>query len=194
MADFPSTRASLLVRLRDRLDASAWREFVRLYGPVVYWFARRRGLQDADAADLTQEVLKSVSASVGAFDPTQGLFRSWLFTLAHRRLYDLQQSRERQPAGAGDHATLQLLNDVPAKDDEAFWDQEYERQLFTLAAERLRPTLAESTWQAFQLTAVDGKDGQEVAKTLGISVAAVYLAKSRVMVKLKLEIGRLNAE
>lgn len=194
MADIPSTRASLLVRLRDRLDESAWNEFVRLYAPLVYWFARRRGLQDADAADLTQEVLKSVSGSVGAFDPTQGSFRAWLFTVAHRRLYDHVQKTQRQPIGAGDAGTVQLLNDLPASDDQAFWDREYERQLFTLAAERIRSTFTETTWQAFRQTAVDGKSGTEVAQALGISVAAVYLAKSRVMAKLKEEVARLNSE
>jgi len=194
MADIPATRASLLVRLRDRLDESAWSEFVRLYAPVVYRFARRRGLQDADAADLTQEVLKSVSVSVGAFDPQQGLFRGWLFTIAHRRLYDLQQCRQRQPVGAGDLATMKFLTEAPAKADEAFWDREYERQLFTLAAERIRSTFSDATWQAFWQTAVEGKRGQEVAPTLGMSVAAVYLAKGRVMVKLKEEIARLNTE
>ena len=194
MADIPSTRASLLVRLRDRLDESAWSEFVRLYAPVVYRFARRRGLQDADAADLTQEVLKSVSASVGAFDPARGLFRGWLFTLVHRRLYDLQQTMRRQPVGSGDQATVQLLNEAPAQDDESFWDQEYERQLFQVAAERVRPTLVDATWQAFWQTAVDGAKPQDVARSLDVSVASVYLAKSRVMVKLKEEIARLKTE
>jgi RNA polymerase sigma factor (sigma-70 family) len=194
MADIPSTRASLVVRLRDQLDHEAWREFVRLYAPVVYRFARRRGLQDADAADLTQDVLRSVSGSVGSFDPAKGLFRGWLFTLVHRRLYDLQQHQQRQPGGAGDLATQQFLAELPARDDETFWDQEYERQLFALAAERIRPALADSTWQAFWQTAVEGKSGEEVASALGISAAAVYLAKSRVMVKLKAEIARLQAE
>src|SRR5438093_12505337 len=95
MADLPATRASLLVRLRDGQDHGAWSEFVRLYAPVVYRFARRKGLQDADAADLSQEVLRSVSGSVRTFDPERGPFRSWLFTLAHRRLYDFVQRSQR---------------------------------------------------------------------------------------------------
>src|SRR6202163_743711 len=116
MADIPATRASLLVRLRDCQDHAAWGEFVRLYAPVVYRFARRRGLQDADAADLMQEVLRSVSASVGAFDPRLGLFRSWLFTLAHRRLYDFIQRSGRPDADA--QATMQVLNTLTARDEE----------------------------------------------------------------------------
>jgi RNA polymerase sigma factor (sigma-70 family) len=187
MADIPATRASLLVRLRDGQDQTAWSEFVRLYAPVVYRFARRKGLQDADAADLSQEVLRSVSSSVGAFDPQLGLFRSWLFTLVHRRLYDFVQRDHRQE-------TVQLVDDVPARAEEESWNQEFERQLFTLAAELIRPTFTDTTWQAFQRAAVEGQSGQEVARSLGISVAAVYLAKSRVMVKLKVEIARLQAE
>ncbi len=194
MADLPATRASLLVRLRDREDHDAWNEFVRLYAPVVYRFARRKGLQDADAADLTQEVLRGVSASVGTFDPARGLFRSWLFTLAHHRLCDFFLRAQRQTPGSGDLATVQILDDVPARTEEDVWNRDYERQLFLLAEERVRPAFSEATWQAFQLTAVEGKSGQEVAETLGISVAAVYLAKSRVMVKLKAEVQRLMDE
>jgi RNA polymerase sigma-70 factor (ECF subfamily) len=100
----------------------------------------------------------------------------------------------RQPVAAGNDATQQLLDEVPAPDDEDFWNREYERQLFAMAAERIRPTVNDATWQSFYLTAVGGKTPAEVAKVLGGSVAAVYLAKSRIMVKLKAEIARMNAE
>src|ERR1700676_5304002 len=126
MAEIPATRASLLVRLRDSQDHDAWREFVRLYAPVVYRFARRKGLQDADAADLTQEVLRGVSASVGAFNPERGLFRSWLFTLAHHRLCDFFQRAQRQTPGSGELATLQILDAVPARAEEDVWNRDYE--------------------------------------------------------------------
>jgi RNA polymerase sigma-70 factor (ECF subfamily) len=194
MAEIPPTRASLLVRLHDSQDHEAWREFVRLYAPMVYRFARRKGLQDADAADLTQEVLRSVLTSVGTFDPQIGLFRSWLFTLVQRRWYDFVQRSQRQTPGPGEQATVQFIEEVPAPAEEESWNREYDRQLFTLAAEIIRPTFSDTTWQAFQLAAVEGKCGQEVAQSLGISVAAVYLAKSRVMVKLKAEVARLKVE
>src|SRR3954471_18265610 len=99
MPDVPSTRLSLLVRLRDGRDQAAWADFVRLYAPAVYRFGRRKGLQDADAADLTQDVLRSVAGAIGrlALDPQRGPFRSWLFTLAHRRLYDMAARRRREP-------------------------------------------------------------------------------------------------
>src|SRR5690349_20237439 len=98
MADAPTTRPSLLVRLRDARDTEAWQQLVAIYGPIIYRFGRRHRLQDADSADLTQEVLRGISASVGRFDydPRRGTFRGWLFTLAQRKLYDLLARRRRQ--------------------------------------------------------------------------------------------------
>src|SRR5947209_383522 len=182
MADVPPTRPSLLVRLRDAADHEAWADFVRLYAPAIYRFARRKGLQDADAADLSQEVLRGVAGSIGRldFDPRQGMFRSWLFTLAHRRLCDWLISRQRRDRGSGDSATLQLLHEQPDRADEEWWEQDLEREIFARAAERIRPAFSANTWQAFWQTAVDGKSGREVAHALGMTVGAVYLAKSRV--------------
>jgi RNA polymerase sigma factor (sigma-70 family) len=188
MADLPTTRPSLLVRIRDAGDKGAWREFVQLYAPVVYAYARKRGLQDADAADLAQDVLRAVSAAAGRldYDPRRGSFRGWLFTVAHRKLYDLRARQRRAGQGSGDSAVQKWLEERPAREaDEALWDQEYERGLFTWAAERVRGSVQGSTWEAFWQTAVEGKGGQEVADALGMTVAAVYLAKSRVMARLR---------
>src|SRR5947209_3674827 len=90
MAPIPPTRASLLVRLRDPLDEAAWAEFIDLYTPLVYGYARKQGLQDADAADLTQEVLGALAGAVGRleYDPHRGAFRNWLFTVVRRKLVD----------------------------------------------------------------------------------------------------------
>ena len=195
MVDVPATRPSLLVRLRNAQDHEAWADFVRLYAPALYRFARRKGLQDADAADLTQEVLRGVAGSIGRldFDPRQGMFRGWLFTLAHRRLCDWLTNRQRREQGSGDSATLQLLHEQPERADEESWEQDLERAAFARAAEKIRPSLAESTWQAFWQTAVEGKSGKEVAQALGMSVGAVYLAKSRVMVRLKEQIAQMGS-
>jgi RNA polymerase sigma factor (sigma-70 family) len=187
MTQPPTTRLSLLLRLRDAQDAEAWQEFVRLYAPLVYRYGRRHGLQDADAADLSQEVLRAVSGGMGRFeyDPQRGSFRGWLFTLAHHRLYDLQQRQRRQGQGSGDSAVRGLLEEHPAPEDRDQWDRDYRETVFAWAAERVRPAVSETTWQAFWRTAVEGKGGQEVAAELGLTVAAVYLAKSRVMARLK---------
>src|SRR6201982_2616634 len=88
MAEIPTTGASLLIRLRDPRDAAAWKEFVELYAPLVYGYARKQGLQDADAADLCQEVLGAVAGAVGRleYDPQRGAFRNWLFTVVRNKL------------------------------------------------------------------------------------------------------------
>src|SRR6476659_5999706 len=95
MAEIPPTRASLVLRLRDPRDEAAWREFVDLYGPLVYGFLRKQGLQDADAADLGQEVLGAVAGAVGRleYDPQRGSFRNWLFTVVRRSLTKRRQGR-----------------------------------------------------------------------------------------------------
>jgi RNA polymerase sigma-70 factor (ECF subfamily) len=197
MAELPITRASLLVRIRDARDQEAWRHFVQIYAPVVYGYARERGLQDADAADLTQEVLRAVSAAVGRFnyDPQRGSFRGWLFTVTHHKLHDFLAGQKRQCRGTGGAAARELLEAQPARDeDQALWDLEYERRLFNWAAEQVRDRFHDSTWRAFWLTAVDGKSGQEVADRLGMTVAAVYLAKSRVMARLREQIQQLDGD
>src|SRR5713101_4906191 len=104
MQESPATRASLLVRLRDGGDAGAWREFVHLYAPIIYGYARKRGLQDADAADLMQEVFRSVAGAAGRlnYDPSRGSFRSWLYTVTRNKLYSFLNGRRRQVLGSGD--------------------------------------------------------------------------------------------
>ena len=195
MADIPSTRLSLLARLRDGRDHAAWSDFVRLYAPVLYRFGRRKGLQDADAADLTQEVLRSVAGAIDRLDtdPRRGPFRAWLFTLAHRRLYDWRLRRRRNQA-RGDPMEPHALEEQPDRVEEERWNRDLERETFQWAAERVRPSVADATWQAFWLTAVDGKSGPEAAASLGLTPAAVYLARGRVMVRLKAEIARLAEE
>jgi RNA polymerase sigma-70 factor (ECF subfamily) len=193
MADSPTTRPSLLVRLRDAQDADAWKQFVELYGPIVYRFGRRHHLQDADAADLTQEVLRAVSTGVARldYDPQRGSFRGWLFTLAHRKLYDLLARRRKQEQAGGDSATHRLLDEQPAPDSEEIWNQEHDRQIFARAAELVRGQFTETTWRAFWLTAVEGRDAAGVAEELGLSVGAVYIAKSRVQARLREQIQQI---
>ncbi len=188
MAEIPPTRASLLVRLRDPHDEAAWTQFVQLYAPLVYGYARKQGLQDADAADLSQEVLSSVANSVGRleYDPRRGAFRNWLFTIVRRRLSSFWSARENRPCGSGDPATQELLEQCPAANGtEAQWQAEWEDRLFTWACEQVRQDVTETTWQAFWRTALMAESGKQVAADLGLSVAAVYRARSRVLARLK---------
>ncbi len=197
MSDAPVTRSSLLLRIRDAQDSEAWGQFVELYAPMVYGFLRKHNLQDADAADLTQEVLRSVAITARhwEYDPKRGTFRGWLFTVVRNKLRSFANSRQRRCQGTGDTDMIKLLQEQPERPETiALWDQEYDRRAFAWAADEVRPLFQEATWQAFWQTAVDGKSGKEVAERLGLSVAAVYLAKGRVMAKLKQQIRQLEEE
>jgi RNA polymerase sigma factor (sigma-70 family) len=193
----PATRASLLVRLRDGGDSEAWRQFLRLYAPVVYGFARKRGLQDADAADLMQDVLRSVVAAAPRldYDPSRGSFRGWLFTVTRNKVFNFLTSRRRRTDGSGDTDAHQRLQEQPAPaDGDGEWEREYERRLSALAMERVRPEFQEATWRAFWMTAVEAVSARDAGAVLGLSPGAVYVAKSRVLARLKEEVRRLQEE
>lgn len=189
-----ATRASLLIRIRDPRDAEAWNRFVSIYTPVVYGFARRRGLQDADAADLAQEVLRSVSnASTRLrYDPARGGFRGWLFTVTRNKINTFFSKRKRDPLG---QASLEGNSDeLVAREEEADWSRDYEQRLFSCACESVKDLFQETTWQAFWRTAVEGVEPRAAALALGISPGAVYIARSRVLARIKERIAELSAD
>ena len=188
MAEIPLTRASLLVRLRDPQDEAAWGEFVDLYAPLVYGYARKQGLQDADAADLSQDVLGAVAGAVGRleYNPRCGAFRNWLFTVVRRKLSNWRRARRSRPESRSDPASDQDLHRCPAPAEaEREWEAEWERRLFAWACEQVRRDVADATWQAFWATAIEDRPGKQVAAGLGLTVAAVYRARSRVLARLK---------
>ena len=189
-----TTRISLIHRIRQSDDVDAWSQFVDIYGPLIYRFGRRKGLQDADATDLTQDVLTEVSKSIGRFnyDPNVGRFRSWLFVIAHRAFVHRSRKGKRQPVGSGDTATIKTLEDVAAQDEEDRWGQEYRQHLFSWACEQVRGEFTEKTWGAFWKTAVDGLPPTDVAAELELSVGAVYVAKNRVVTRLREKIRYLD--
>jgi RNA polymerase sigma-70 factor (ECF subfamily) len=194
MTNTPTTQASLLVRLGDAADTPAWARFVDLYAPPVYACARRHGLQDADAADVTQDVLRAVHGAFrrGDYDPNRGRFRAWLITIVRNKLRDFAASRARR-AGSNQHR-VHALDDVPAPncDPAAVFELECEKRLFAWAAEQVRGRFQPATWQAFWRTAVDCASGKAVASELGLSVAAVYLAKGRVMAALREQVRAVD--
>src|SRR5579871_998754 len=198
MGDSPITRPSLLVRIRDPQDNQAWCQFVEIYAPLIHGFARKNGLQDADAADLTQVVLRVVAKTIPEldYDRQRGSFRGWLFTVVRNKLRNFLTRGRPYDRGTGDTGAQELLKARPApeEDQAAEWDQDYERQLFACAAKQVRSRVQESTWQAFWQTAVLGKNGKEVAQELKMTVAAVYLAKSRIMAPLKEQVRQLREE
>jgi RNA polymerase sigma-70 factor (ECF subfamily) len=195
--DSPETRASLLVQLRDGTNHSAWQEFVKLYGPIIYGFARKRGLQDADAADLMQDVMRSVSAAIARleYNRNQGTFRGWLFTITRNKVFNFFSARRVRPQGSGDSTTNRLLQEQP---DEAegvdAWELEYQRRLAALAMEHIKGEFHENTWRAFWLTAVEGQAVPEVSQLTGLSAGSIYVAKSRVLARLKEEVESMQRQ
>ncbi len=196
MPHTPETRASLLIRLKDRRDSAAWSEFLDIYEPLIYRLARRRGLQDADAVDVTQQVLMAVATKVEDWNPDQsrGSFRGWLFQVARNLSINMILHRRRHPAAAGDSGIQELLNQVPAPsaEDSSLFDAEYRRSLFHYAAGQVRKEFHETTWAAFWNTCVDNQPIPTVARQLDLSVGAVYIARSRVLARLRQKVEQLE--
>lgn len=185
MRDLPETRDSLLIRIRDAADGEAWAEFVALYRPMIYRFARRRGFQDADAQDLVQRVLLSVSSQVSEWNEPGGAghFRRWLARVARNALIDAVR-RQRPDAALGGTDGMDDLATSPAPLEAAI-EREYQCEVFRRAARQVRSELDEASWLAFWLTAVEGQSIQETARRLEKTAGAIYTARSRVMLRLQ---------
>jgi RNA polymerase sigma-70 factor (ECF subfamily) len=196
MHEQPTTRPSLLLRLRDPADDRAWIEFTDLYGPLIRRVARRGGLQEADAADLGQEVFRAVAGAIGRYDldRARGSFRGWLLRIARNLLLNLLAARRRHPAAGGGTealARLEALPDPSAEDSTAF-EAEYRRRTFEWAAEQVRGDFRRATWQAFWRTAVGGEEPSAVAADLGLSLGAVYVARTRVLARIRSKVEELE--
>ena len=188
MSISPETRPSLLVRLADRGDEAAWSEFARIYTPVIKRLARRKGMQAADADDLTQQVLSAVSKSIERWkvDPERGQFRTWLSRIAQNLIINAF-TRRPPDRGTGDSEVALRLYERPLSQD-GIEDQvrmEFRREVFRWAASEIRVEFSTSSWEAFWLTAVEEHEVREVASRLKLSCGAVYTARSRVMKRLR---------
>ncbi len=189
--NLPQTRASLLVRLRDR-SGDAWSEFLQIYEGAILNFARRKGLQEADARDVAQEVLTAVAARVNSWrhDQASGRFRGWLFRVARNVAVDRVVELARTP---NRHRELCEVDAVAeSSTDDGQFDTAYCQQLMRWATDKIRPQVADSSWQAFWMTAVEGRPGDQVAQTLGMSRGAVYAAKFRVVARVRALVERFD--
>ena len=195
MVEAKTTRASLLLRIRDRSDQASWSMFVEIYGPLVFLFAKRCGLQESDAADLVQEVMSSVAGGIGRFeyDPKLGRFRDWLYKIAKRSVYRFREKRQKQGHAIGGTDALMMMENQPGQDEfQRMWDREYRETLLGWAADKIRHQFNDSTWQAFWSTAVLGESPVEVAEKLGMSLGAVYVSKSRVLKSLAARVREID--
>lgn len=163
------------------------------YGRKIYGWCRRWGLRQAEAQDVTQNVLLELARQMGGFvyRPT-GSFRGWLKTIAYRAWCDFLTARQRTVAGGGDPVLALLAVPAAGADLLAQLDEECERELLAEAMVRVRRRVQPHTWQAFQMMALEGQSAAEVAGRLGMQVGTVYVARGKVQKMLQEEIRQLE--
>jgi RNA polymerase sigma-70 factor (ECF subfamily) len=186
-----TTRVSLLERVQSSADAEAWHRLVHLYQPLLCYWLSRSGLQPSDVDDLVQDVLTVVVRKLPEFchDRRSGSFRCWLRAIAVNRLRDFWRARNARPVatvGSDYLHTLEQLED-PDSQISRLWDAEHDHQVLRQLTTLIEPEFKPTTWQAFRSHVIEGIAADQVARTLGLSVNAVLIAKSRVLQRLREE-------
>jgi RNA polymerase sigma-70 factor (ECF subfamily) len=183
------------VQVRSPANREAWDEFVLQYRPVIYRLASQRGLQDADAQDLAQRVLMAVAAAIGSWEKSSKSvrFRHWLRRVARNAIINAL-SREPRDRAAGGTSAQELLLEQPADDPEvhAQIEVEYRRELYLRAAVIVRGDVEPDSWRAFELTVIENRAIDEVARELDKAVGSVYAARSRIMRRLRQTVQELE--
>ena len=194
MPEFPETNHSLIDRVRDAGDGASWLEFLGIYQPVVYRMARRRGLQDADAHDVMQQVFTSIAGSIDRWEASADRppFRAWLTTIARNAITTALTRRPRDRA-AGTTSVADMLEQQPdAGQTESELFAETRREIVRRAAELIRSEFSQATWDIFQKTSLEGVSVSEAAQISGRSAGAVYVARHRVLTRLKEKIAEFS--
>ena len=193
MYEFPETRDSLIVQVKDPSNREAWDQFAQIYRPVVVRIAMRRGMQEADAHDLAQQVLWAVAQAVGRWKKNDASvkFRHWLSRITKNAILNAL-TRRRQDRATGGSSAQVSLESVTSRDApiEELLAIEWRREIYWRAAKVVRDEVALATWQAFELTVLEKVPIEKAARQLGKSTGAVYSARSRVMYRLR-EVVRL---
>lgn len=198
MSEFPETRDSLLVQVQDPANREAWELFAQIYRPVIVRIAQARGLQHADAQDLSQQVLMAVASAIGQWEERDEStrFRHWLSRVTKNAILNALMRRPRDRAVGGSSVEV-LLHEAVDRDGAttALIEIEYRRELYLRAAEIVRVEFHPDSWQAFELSVTGDLAIDEVAASLGKSNGAIYTARSRIMFRLReviSELGELN--
>jgi RNA polymerase sigma factor (sigma-70 family) len=201
LREFISTRQTLLSRLKHWADQDSWREFYDIYWRLIYRTARHRGLSDAEADDVVQETFISVAKAMPdlKYDPALGSFKRWLLQLTSWRIAN--QVRKRLPAEAlDDHAAddtchTNIVEQIPdpegSKLDSA-WNEEWERNLFDAALERVKHRVDPKQYQIFDFYVLQKWPVKKVARVLGLNAGQVYLAKLRTLAAIKKELKQIR--
>jgi RNA polymerase sigma-70 factor (ECF subfamily) len=191
----PSTSRSLLERVR-LADSAAWDRLVQLYAPLVFYWCRGYDLQQQDTADVFQEVFLAVSQHIAGFrkERSSDTFRGWLRVITRNKILDQLRRRGHEPRGEGGTEAQLRFAELPAeaaKEEEKASEDQVERSLFLRGLAFIRDDFEPKTWQAFWETAVEGRAAKDVADQLSMTPGAVRVAKSRVLQRLRTELGDL---
>ena len=187
-----TTTATLLERVRQRTDRPAWDRFVTLYTPFLYHCARRLGLAESDAADAVQDVFLVLLEKFPTFQYSrEESFRAWLRTVTVNKCRERFRKRHETAAG-GSAAGLSQL--AAAGDSDEFWNVEYRQHLVARALQIMQTEFEPTTWQACWQTIVEDRPAADVAAELQITLNAVYVARSRVLRRLRTELRDLLDE
>ena len=201
----PAAETSLsLLGLLQADEPDAWDRLVVLYSPLIYQWCRGMGISDQEMPDLFQDVFQSVARSIRSFrrNVSGGTFRGWLRVVTRNKVNDHYRRSRHEPRGAGGtEAQLRLSrlvdpvsnNGEPEYSSEAD-DPDAQGELFRRALLLVRPRFQEQTWQAFWRTSIEGKSTCEVATELSMTPGAVRVAKSRVLQRLRQELGDIGDE
>lgn len=185
-----TTSISLLQRLRDDPDADDWQVLMRNYSPMIRRWLSNHGVHDHDAEDITQEVMTVLVRRVGEFQRQRtGSFRRWVRTMTVNCMRDHSRRAKKSPRAAGGSDMVEVINALADDHSELSrrWDDEHSQYLLELVMQRIRPEFRDASWQAFTKTAIEKLSPQEAADQLGVSVNAVFVAKSKVLKRLRQE-------
>lgn len=192
------TSVSLLQLARVEPDSDAWRRLADIYSPLLHASLKRYDLQAADAEDLVQEVLLTVSRELPMFEHSgrTGAFRSWLRAILVHRLRDFWRSRNYRPAATGGSTWIEQIDQLADESSNASreWNLEHDRHVMSKLLEQVRPRFEAKTWEAFHRQMFDGQRADAVAAELGMPLNSVYVARSRVLSTLRREADRLIDE
>ena len=184
------TRQSLLIRVQNG-ETNAWNDLLDLYRPLILAWLNRQGVPASDLEDLSQEVLLSLVKHLPGFEHSgrRGAFRSWLRTIVCSRTADYWREIDSGTQASGGSAATAALQEIvdPESALNRHWDTEHDRYVFTCLLDMVEEEFEPITLQAFRRLAIDGVSGEEAAQELGQSVAAVYMAKSRVLARIRQE-------
>ncbi|MBL8819651.1 MAG: sigma-70 family RNA polymerase sigma factor [Planctomyces sp.] len=187
------TRKSLIVKLKDEHNDSAWRDFVCTYEGFLIRLVRRYGVPERHVPDVTQQILLAIAQSVEGWtdDGQPGSFRRWLATVSRNIVVRFMKRERKHIGGVGGSDLLTALQTAEAPPDQELIHR-YEHELIVWVAEQVRHEFLESSWQAFWLTVIEGKPVEAVSKELNVSSGSIYMSRSRIMSRIRKKILDLN--